>query len=226
MPPKVKDAPAKEKPVEVNHRTIVGRNRRKKTEARIIVAALRVFADKGPDAPVIDDFIKAAGIARGTFYNYFNNTAELLEATSTWLADDLIESIEGEIIAIKDPVLRHGLGLRLWLRKAKADDSWCRFVANVWFKGGFALEAPIRDIRLSLKTGGMSCASAECGWDVALGALRQAMIRLLLEPNTKKSYLDNVVDTVLQGLGVNEEKRRQILTYPLPEIRRPTKTVT
>lgn len=226
MPPKVKEAPAKEKPAEINHRTIVGRNRRKKTEAKIVEAALHVFAEKGPDLPVIDDFIKAAGIARGTFYNYFNNTADLLEATSTWLADDLIESIEREILPIKDPVLRHGLGLRLWLRKAKADNSWCRFVANVWFKGGFALQAPIRDIRLGLKAGAMSCPSAECGWDVALGALRQAMIRLLLEPNIKKSYLDDVINTILQALGVAEEKRRQILTYPLPDMRRPTKTVT
>ena len=44
---------------------------------RIIEAALRVFAEKGPDVAVIDDFIHAAGVARGTFYNHFRTTEDL-----------------------------------------------------------------------------------------------------------------------------------------------------
>jgi AcrR family transcriptional regulator len=82
---------------DTDHRTRVGRERRERTQARIIEAALRVFAEKGPDAPIIDDFIKAAGVARGTFYNYYQSTEELLEATAKWLQDDLIVSIEAEI---------------------------------------------------------------------------------------------------------------------------------
>jgi len=43
----------------------------------------------------------------------FKSTRELLTATSTWLTDDLVESIEKEISAFKDPVVRHGNGMRL-----------------------------------------------------------------------------------------------------------------
>ena len=57
-----------------DHRTRVGRQRRARTQARILEAAFEVFARKGPDAPVIDDFIQAAGVARGTFYNHFRTT--------------------------------------------------------------------------------------------------------------------------------------------------------
>ena len=63
---------------DTDHRTRVGRERRERTQARIIEAALRVFAEKGPDAPIIDDFIKAAGVARGTFYNYFPSKDAIL----------------------------------------------------------------------------------------------------------------------------------------------------
>ena len=210
----------------LNHRTLVGRNRRRKTEAKIIEAALHIFAEKGPDAPVIEDFIKAAGIARGTFYNYFNNTRELLAATSTWLTDDVIESIEGEILDIKDPVLRHGVGLRLWMRKAELDPAWCGFVTTVWFEGGYASEAPLRDIRLGLKSGDFSCPSAECGWDMSLGAIRQAMIRMLHDPKLKKKHFsDQIVHIILQGLGAATEKIQEVLAYRLPEMRRPTRTV-
>lgn len=211
----------------VNHRTIVGRNRRSKTRARIIEAALHVFAEKGPDAPVIDDFIRASGIARGTFYNYFNNTAELLTATSTWLTDDMAAAIEGELQQIKDPVIRHGTGIRLWMRKASIDSAWCGFVATVWFQGGFALEGPLRDIGLGMKSGDFSCPSAMCGWDLTMGGLRQAMLRLLNEPKLiKTNYAEQMVDIILQGLGASRKKRDEVFAFQLPEIRRPTKTLT
>ena len=44
-----------------DHRTRVGRERSARTETRILEAALGVFADMGPDAPKIDDFVRAAG---------------------------------------------------------------------------------------------------------------------------------------------------------------------
>lgn len=210
----------------VNHRTIVGQNRRKKTESRIIEAAIQVFAEKGPEAPVIDDFMKAAGIARGTFYNYFNSTSELLTAASTWLADDLIESIEEEVKDIADPVIRHGVGIRLWMRKAKTDPAWCGFVTSVWFQEGNALDAPIRDIRQGMKSGEFSCPSAQCGWDMALGTIRQAMIRLMQEPKLiKTNYSDQIVRIILQGLGASPEKQDEVLAYRLPAMRRPTQTI-
>lgn len=209
-----------------DYRTIVGRARRKKTEAKILEAALQVFAEKGPDAPVIDDFIKAAGIARGTFYNYYSNTSQLLEATSNWLTDDLIESIEGELRTIKDPALRHGVGMRLWMRKAALDPAWCSFVAAIWFQGGYAQDAPLRDIEQGMKSGEFSCPTAMCAWDITLGAIRQAMIRLLREPKLRKGkYCDQIVVTILQGMGASKQMCQEAIAYQLPEMRRPTRTL-
>ncbi|MEY2866979.1 MAG: hypothetical protein RIQ43_1005, partial [Pseudomonadota bacterium] len=54
----------------MDHRTRVGQERSNRTRLRILEAAMRVFAEKGPDAPVIQDFIIAADMSRGTFYNY------------------------------------------------------------------------------------------------------------------------------------------------------------
>lgn len=222
MDAKPQERPSAEPPV--NHRTIVGRRRRAQTEAKILEAALGVFAEKGPDAPVIDDFIKAAGIARGTFYNYFKSTEELLQATSDWLSDDIVESIETEIGRIKDPVQRHAIGLRLWMRKAETDRAWCAFVARVWFKGGFATSAPLRDIRMGIKKGWFRCPSPEVGFDLAIGTLRQAMIRLADEPGLK-NYGDSVAFVILQGLGLERATIEELMNHPLPEMRRPPRTV-
>src|SRR5271166_2453279 len=127
-----------------DHRTRVGRERSARTETRILEAALRVFADMGPDAPKIDDFVQAAGISRGTFYNHFESVEELLVATSEWTTRETIEAIEAVLEGLEGPALRLGVGLRLFLAKAQSDPVWCRFVARVWKIGGD--ELPARDV--------------------------------------------------------------------------------
>jgi AcrR family transcriptional regulator len=201
----------------VNHRTIVGKRRRARTEARILEAALRIFAEKGPDAPVIDDFIKAAGIARGTFYNYFKSTPELLQATSNWLSDEIAETIEGEVRRMKDPVLKHFTGMLLWARKAESDPDWCAFVARIWFKGGFVAYAPLRDIRSGMRAGGFHCPSAEMGFDLSMGTMRQAMLRHMEEPQPKR-FWDHVVRAIMMGLGVEIGRIDEMFSRPLPQV--------
>src|SRR5687768_10453743 len=95
---------------QVDHRTRVGAERSAKTETRILQAAVQVFADQGPDAPTIDDFVREAGVSRGTFYNYFQSTDELLAATSEWLTRELIEKIERSLEGLDGPALRLGVG--------------------------------------------------------------------------------------------------------------------
>src|SRR5579883_1270921 len=90
----------------MDHRTRVGHERSARTESRILEAAMRVFADMGPDAPKIDDFVQAAGVSRGTFYNYFESVEELLAATSEWTTRELIESVERALEGLEGPALR------------------------------------------------------------------------------------------------------------------------
>lgn len=214
--------PGHEHDASANHRTAVGKRRRARTEARILEAAVYVFAEKGPDAPVIEDFIKAAGIARGTFYNYFKSTPELLQATSSWLCDAVAETIEVEVRRIKDPVVRHCTGMRLWAHKAKTDPAWSAFVTRVWFKGGFAGYAPLRDIRLGMKKGGFHCLTAELGFDISMGTMRQAMQRQITAPH-QKPFGDSVVRVIMQGLGVEPAKIDEMLSRPLPRVQWPSR---
>lgn len=56
------------------------RRERKKlaTRRRIVEAATRLFAERGFDAPTVDDIAAAADVAKGTIYNYFDAKEELL----------------------------------------------------------------------------------------------------------------------------------------------------
>ena len=212
---------AKKQP-EASRQAITGMVRRKITEARIIKAAIPIFAEKGPDSPVIDDFIKAAKVARGTFYNYFNNTDELLRAASVWLAEDLILSIEQELKPIRNPALRHGVGVRLWMAKAMQDQAWCGFVATIWLSRIDIVQAPFRNIRLGMKAGEFSSPSIESGYDLALGTIRQGMLRILRDTGrVPTNYPDQIAVNIMQGLNASPSMIDQVLAYPLPELRRP-----
>ncbi len=201
-----------------NHRTVVGRHRRAVTKKKIISAAVKVFANQGLDSPVIDDFIKAAGIARGTFYNYFKSTDELLRATSEALSNEQMKLINKMVDRFgKDPVIRFGVGLRIWLRWVQADLSRCRFLARVGLTNSASYKIPFRDIREGIRKKMLVAPNAYAAWDVIYGAIRQAMFKIS-EGNVHQNYSDEVVQLCLQALGTRSEVITEIMTAPLNDI--------
>ncbi len=69
---------------------------------QIIQNASVIFEAKGYDRTTIDDIAQAAGIAKGTFYIYFNNKEELLLEVIKKLINQTIESIEAKSTGEKD----------------------------------------------------------------------------------------------------------------------------
>lgn len=66
---------------------------REERRAQILEAALRVFADQGYHAASISDIVKAAGVARGTFYLYFDGKQQIF----LQLLDDLLETFRSSV---------------------------------------------------------------------------------------------------------------------------------
>jgi AcrR family transcriptional regulator len=198
-----------------DHRTRVGRERSARTETRILEAALGVFADMGPDAPKIDDFVQAAGISRGTFYNHFESVEELLEATSEWTTREVVESIENAIQDLDGPVLRLGTGLRLFFAKAQADPVWCRFVARVWKLGG--IELPARDVSDGIARGVFRAPSAQAARDLLFGGIREALTHIGTGEATRE-YGDEMTELFLQALGTDARRIAAVMKYELPRL--------
>jgi AcrR family transcriptional regulator len=198
-----------------DHRTRVGRERSARTETRILEAALEVFAEMGPDAPKIDDFVLAAGISRGTFYNHFESVDELLTATSEWTTRELIETIENALEGLEGPALRFGVGLRLFFAKAQDDPVWCRFVARVWKLGG--LELPARDLEAGLRTGIFRAPSAAAARDLLFGGVREALLRMGNQ-RTSSSYGAEMTELCLQALGTDSRRIAAVMKHELPPL--------
>lgn len=66
----------------------VRQEQRQHTRARLVDAALHVFAEQGYDHATVEEISIAAGYSKGAYYFYFDSKEEiLLELLSTWIED-------------------------------------------------------------------------------------------------------------------------------------------
>lgn len=198
-----------------DHRTRVGKERRARTEQKIVEAALRVFAERGPEAPVIDEFVTAAGIARGTFYNHFTSVDALLTATSEWTTRQVIERIDAVITELDDPLMRLGVGIRCYFAHARTDPLWCRFVSRVWRVG--ARELPLRDVDSGIRLGLFQVTDREAAHDMLFGGIREAT-RRMGDQRVAADFGDRVVELCLLTLRASPRSIAAVLAYELPPL--------
>lgn len=81
------------------------RNRRQRTET-ICAAALDLFLEHGLEATTVDAITREAGVAKGSFYRYFEDKAQLVEALFAPLGaafDDAFREAQDALEAAKGP---------------------------------------------------------------------------------------------------------------------------
>lgn len=204
-----------------NHRTRVGQERREKTRALLIQSALRVFAKKGPDLPVIDDFIAAAGVARGTFYNYFSTTAELLAAVAGEMSDEVLGVIDPEVLKFDDPATRICMGTRLYIHMALRYPIWGEFLTRIGSQHavrGKLLDVYLtRDIEQAMAAGRCRVGSAAVARDIILGSIFYGIETLMTETG-HAHHAEEMLLTVLRGTGMPDDEAHRIAYAPLPAI--------
>jgi AcrR family transcriptional regulator len=182
----------------------------------IIKSAIPVFAEHGPDIPVIDDFIKAAGVSRGTFYNYFQTTRELLDAAMSEISDEVIATIVPAVAHMSDPVLRLATAARIYYRKATADPLFGAFLDSVSGVGALAIERARGDLQEAMDAGLLGVKDIDLAQAIALGV----MVFALKSPAARAgsdAHGVEVVRAILAGLGVAKPLIRRALSAPLPE---------
>lgn len=182
---------------------------------------MTVVAEKGPDTPVIDDFVQAAGVARGTFYNYFTNTQELLAAATATFEDDLMRSTLVAIGEIDDPALRFATGVRLWLRWSQSDAIGCSFVVRSRFRGPLVERQLAADLKDARDAGTFRFPDVKIARDLVVGTILEAMHRIMTARRVPKSFTNDVTRTILQGVGATEPEIGRLLADPLPPLERP-----
>jgi len=200
------------------YQTRVGALRRTLTRSRIIATALPVFAAKGPDAPVIDDFIQAAAISRGTFYNHFRTVGELLAATSDNLTEELLQLIDAKLVGTTEPDLRIATALRLIGQKALSDRHWCAFLSRASHVGVHARHYLERDLSLGQRSGVFELPDVTAAFDLITGTTMQMLRAIESDQCLTLEDLRSHLELIFRALGVSAARIERLLNEPLPEL--------
>ncbi len=216
-------APPADAPQE-DHRVRTGVLRREQTRRRLLVAAMGVFAEKGVVAPLIDDFIAAADVARGTFYNYFSTTQELLDAVTSELSDSVMFEIDKVVVTIHDPLERLATACLVYMHTAVNLPNWGAFVMRTSSPGeamGKLVDAYMpRDLELARQAGELSYPTVRAARDLMVSAVNQA-INSVLSEQAPPEHLSHLLSLSLRGLGVRAAKAQRLSKLPLPQLALP-----
>jgi AcrR family transcriptional regulator len=204
----------------LNHRTRVAAERREKTRAKLLESALLVFAQKGPQA-VIDDVIAQAGMARGSFYNYFRTNEELLVALASEISDELLRAIDPAVQLLDDPAERIARGVRLLLHAVTQFPLLGSFIARLPFPTANSSLVGVRflgrDVALGVSAGKFGGIGQRIATDLVVGVVLSAANSLVQEP-AEKNYPELIVGAMLAGLGIEAGEAARIVAQPLPEL--------
>lgn len=114
----------------VDYRARTAVERRERMRAHLIRTTLGLFAQYGYAGITIDEVIRAAGVARGTFYNYFQSYEELLGVVAAALSDELMVIVDPLVNRFADPAERVSCGVRTCLTIGAAHPQMAAFISR------------------------------------------------------------------------------------------------
>jgi AcrR family transcriptional regulator len=196
---------------------------RERTRALLLDAAIRVFARQGVGATAIHEITAEAGVANGTFYNYFRTREEIAEAVGARLAERLQAEISESYRDIDDPAERLAIGCRRFILTAQRDPEWGAAALRV-SSGQHGLserlaQPVLGDLRAGRRRKRFRYSSETAALDLVSGAVLSAM-RTVIERRAGAEHAGAVSAHILRALGVTsreaEKISRRALSPPRP----------
>ncbi|MGY2486196.1 TetR/AcrR family transcriptional regulator [Cupriavidus sp. CP313] len=200
-------------------RVEIGQERRTRMRQKLLEAAARVVADLGEKKATIDDFIQAAGVARGTFYNYYETRDELLADLWKEIGHDPFDEIQRRCHTIADPVERFAAQTRLVLQRTFEKPAWGWLVYALSVDGQSInedlLSYPRPELIAGKHAGQFEFGDLASASDLVVGSVRMAM-RALLSESRPPGYVRSFCVCLLRALGVDAARAQAIVDQPLP----------
>lgn len=197
----------------LERRAAIGRERRDKTRQQLLLAAARLVASHGTENLSIEDFINAAGVARGTFYNHFKTREQLVSTLWDHLGKTSLVNIRNANDSDPDPAFRLVSGLRMSIRKAANDHVWGWLMYRLTAANADLNEDlrsyPMRDIEDGIQKGRFSIENSEIAADFFVGVAMMA-IKAVLIAERPDDYPETCAILVLRGLGIEHRAAAEI----------------
>ena len=195
-------------------RAEIGREKRARTRAQLIAAASALFARQAVEAVTVDDVIREAGVAKGTFYVHFKDLPALVAAVADDLVDSIDELLQPVRLSIDDPALRIAYGCSCFMDKALTDPRWAglaaRMATTVAKGGEVARRRLYEDLKQNTKRLPRDSVSAELGLELVVGILVQ-VLGAIAEGRLTLRDREGALAAILRAIGLDARQVKSLL---------------
>jgi AcrR family transcriptional regulator len=205
----------------VNFRTRTGKARRAKTRARILTAAFALFDERGVERVTVEDVRAAAGLARGSFYNYFPTYEHMLKDLAAQISRQINMEQTARFDGVANLMERMWCNLRYFILRGGSDRSCSEILMRVT-----PLLGPLNDsMRIRAEQELRECVrrklirvpSAGVALDLGYG-LGSVMIRRASRNGVRPKEIEAAGLLFLRALGIAEDEAHRIVRVPFPDL--------
>lgn len=208
--------------VDLARRAEIGAIRRARTRDKLLAAARALFGREGGRATRVEDICEAAGVARGTFYNYFPSFDELQSALLEDLSGRFDQAVHAVFRELEGGAERTCAAIRFYMTHVVEDREWGWGMVNTGMGIGFfpasIAEHVVETLQEGIDSGDFTIPNVEAGRDILLGS-GLAAATTLLNGTARDDHIEGVAAGVLMALGLPAERAREIARAPLPKLR-------
>ncbi len=186
--------------------------RRSRTREILMQAGRQLLASRSLEAISIEEIVQTARLAKGTFYNHFQDKDELALAVYQHFRGQIEASINIANLDAQDPAMRIARGVCVYARFVVDEPLEAGVLAKVLVGDLLTDEASneglIADMGSALKQGRFNVATVEIGVLCVIGHTHALMSRLLRTPTDPSAITiaQQVVSIMLRGLGIRFEE--------------------
>jgi AcrR family transcriptional regulator len=198
----------------------IASGKRLTTQNALLQAARALVLEKGHDTIPIHEITKRAGVATGTYYNYFNTKPDIFLAVASDFQEQLSLDLMPTRDFVKDPALKVALTLKYYLYQALENEDWRSFIR---FTGQDHLvleqksDERVEDIQRGVKGGRFKVDNVEFTVSLISGVIKH-VICAIDEGKLDKTSIEHTTRSILQMLGLPEIVAKALTQSPLPPI--------
>jgi AcrR family transcriptional regulator len=200
--------------INLTRRAEIGQEKRARTRGQLLAAARTLFAARSWASVTIDDLVREAGVAKGTFYVHFDDMHALTVAVADDLISEFDELIQAVRISVSNPLLRIVLGCNAFIEAALDDPAWGSLVARMarsYHSVGETARTRLReDLAEALKEASPPELSLNLALEVVVGVVLQTLAAIG-EGRLTRSDRSGAVAAVLGAVGVGRARAASVL---------------
>ena len=198
--------------------------KRERTRRKLMTATRDLIYDRGIERVAILDITDAAGVAAGSFYNYFENKPAIVVA----IVDDFHEVFEAHLsetrLRLKDPAMRLSVSLKYYFTASQDNEAWRSFVINAGLSDKQVLVQSPRqcrdDVTLGVRGGRFKTDSVAITQSLITGMANHVALEIQ-RGRLPKTAVFEAVRHILRMLGLPDIAAKAFAEAPLPKIAAP-----